>query len=72
MTAYLRRGDRIMLAAPDFQPRRSASEDMGMWKAIYDLIGVTVEHVDVHHGLTHPVVVAVLRDDDNPVEGDPA
>lgn len=72
MTAYLKPGDRIMLAAPDFVPRASVEDDRLMWQGIYDALGVEVVHVAVHHALAHPVVVAVFRDDDNPAEGDPA
>ena len=71
MTAYLKRGDRIMLAVPDFAPGTSIDADYTMWRSIYEPLGVTVEHVAVHHALAHPVVVAVLRDDQT-AEGDQA
>lgn len=72
MTAYLKRGDRIMIAVPDFIPHRTSIEDCEVWQRVYDAFGVEVVHVAVHHALAHPVVVAVLREDDNPAEGDPA
>lgn len=72
MTAYLRQGDRIMLAAPDFHPGNSAEDDCQWWNSVYSRQGVTVVNVAVHANLTSPVVVAVFREDDNPAEGDPA
>lgn len=63
MTAYLKPGDRITLAAPDFLPNAPIAADIQMWRDIYGPLGIDVEHVSVHQGLTHPVVVAVIRDE---------
>lgn len=62
MTAYLRAGDKITLAVPDLHPGNTIAEDTKLWKMVYGALDVEVHHLVVHHGLTHPVVVAVFRD----------
>jgi len=66
MTAYLQPGDRIMLAVPDFRPGQPIQTDREMWREVYSAWDVHVEHVAVHHALSHPVVIAVIRDKEQP------
>lgn len=61
MTAYLQPGDVITLAVPNFYPGNTVGDDKAYWQSVYEPLGVAVHHVAVHDGLTHPVVVAVLR-----------
>lgn len=61
MTAFLQRGDRILLAAPDFRPVNSPATDRDYWNSVFEPFGVEVHHVSIMDGLTYPVVVAVFR-----------
>lgn len=64
MTAYLKPGDKITLAAPDFYVLNSPADDKAYWQDVYEPHGVEVVHVSVHVNLTAPVVVAVFRNDE--------
>lgn len=61
MTAFLQRGDKIILAVPDFNPRNTLEQDRAHWERVYDPFGIEVSHLTVSGDLTHPVVVAVIR-----------
>ena len=63
MTALLRPGDKIILAVPDFYPLNTVTNDATYWGAVYGRLGVEIHHLSVSPTLTHPVVVAVFRDD---------
>ena len=63
MTAYLKPGDRIMLAAPEVDGLNPVHGHQTYWRLAYEPLGVTVVHVAVNADLTHPVVIAVIRDD---------
>jgi hypothetical protein len=65
MSIILQRGDVIILAAPDFHPANTPADDNAYWNSVYEPFGVKVHHVSVMGGLTHPVVVAAIR---NPPE----
>lgn len=64
MTAYLKRGDKITLAAPDFNVLNSPDDDRAYWQSVYEPHGVEVVHVSVHGNLAAPVIVAVFRDEE--------
>lgn len=72
MTAYLRPGDRILLAVPDTFPGNTVTDDREYWLSVYEPLGVEIHHLSVDDRLTHAVVIAVFRGDANPAEGDPA
>lgn len=69
MSVILQRGDVIMLAAPDFYKANTPADDNAYWNDVYGPLGVKVHHVSVHTGLTHPVVVAVIRNPSEVVMG---
>ena len=61
MTAFLQRGDAIVLAVPDFYPANAPADDSAYWSSVFEPFGVEVHHVAVMGGLTHPIVVAAFR-----------
>lgn len=72
MTAYLQPGDRIHLAIPVTPglPGDQAAEEAEHTRAQYEQEfhdrGVTITGVTANPALTHPVVVAVFRDELEP------
>lgn len=61
MTAFLQRGDKIILAAPDFRLQNTLDQDRAHWERVFEPLGIEVSHLTVSGDLTHPVVVAVIR-----------
>lgn len=61
MTAYLQPGDKILIAVPDVFPGNTVTDDRSYWRSVYEPLGVTVHHIAIDQRLTHPVVVAVFR-----------
>ena len=70
MTAILKRGDRIHIAFPvdgnvtSEEAMKQALHRKEELTATYAKQGVTVVRWNAHNALTHPVVVAVFRDEE--------
>lgn len=68
MTAYLKPGDKVWLAFPMNQgekeeAKRQASLDAQFFTNNFATMGVTVVNWSANSALTHPVIVAVFRDE---------
>jgi hypothetical protein len=70
MTAYLRAGDKIVLAVPDVHPGDTLAEDRDYWDGIYEPLGVVIHHLLVMAAITSPVVVTVFRAPPEGVSGE--